>query len=389
MKILMLAPQPFFEPRGTPLSILGRLKALSELGHEVDLITYHVGQNVDIPNVVIHRTPKMAFISAISVGPSMKKLFLDIFVMTKAIRLLWNEHYSLLHTHEEASFFGVFLARLFKLPHLYDMHSSLPQQLTNFRYSRFRPLISLFAWLEHKVINSSSALITICPALEEHVRRINRKVPHVMIENVASEVHPEIVSEEDVRRFSADHRLEDRKIVFYAGTFEPYQGIDLLVTSAGRIIRRRKDVLFLLMGGKADQVRYYESMAENLGLSSYFRFTGMRPPKEIQQAVKLSHVLVSPRVSGTNTPLKIYAYLRSGKPIVATKISSHTQVLTPEVSVLVEPAPDALAEGVLSVLESTQIASRLGLQARRLFDGRYSFEGYLQKTREILEMAVT
>ena len=38
MKSLMIAPQPFFQPRGTPFSVLGRLHALSELGHSVDLV---------------------------------------------------------------------------------------------------------------------------------------------------------------------------------------------------------------------------------------------------------------------------------------------------------------------------------------------------------------
>ena len=71
MKILMLAPQPFFEPRGTPFSVLGRLKALSALGHEVDLLTYHVGQDVDVPGAVIHRTPKIWFIKSVKIGPSL------------------------------------------------------------------------------------------------------------------------------------------------------------------------------------------------------------------------------------------------------------------------------------------------------------------------------
>ena len=51
----MIAPQPFFEPRGTPFSVLGRLRALSELGHEVDLVTYHVGRDVPVANVRIIR----------------------------------------------------------------------------------------------------------------------------------------------------------------------------------------------------------------------------------------------------------------------------------------------------------------------------------------------
>lgn len=53
MKILMISPEPFFEPRGTPISVYQRLQALSALGYQVDLLTYHVGQDVDIPGLTI------------------------------------------------------------------------------------------------------------------------------------------------------------------------------------------------------------------------------------------------------------------------------------------------------------------------------------------------
>ena len=85
MKILMIAPQPFFQPRGTPFSVLGRLHALSELGHEVDLITYHIGQNVKIPNVTIHRIKNIPFIRNIKIGPSLAKIPVDFLVFLKSI----------------------------------------------------------------------------------------------------------------------------------------------------------------------------------------------------------------------------------------------------------------------------------------------------------------
>ena len=47
----MLAPEPFFEPRGTPFSEFHRIKALVEDGHHVDLVTYPVGRDVDLPNL--------------------------------------------------------------------------------------------------------------------------------------------------------------------------------------------------------------------------------------------------------------------------------------------------------------------------------------------------
>src|ERR1051325_862162 len=184
MRILMVAPQPFFEPRGTPFSILGRLKALAELGHEVDLLTYHLGRDVEIRNLVIHRTRCVKFIKTVKVGPGLTKLFLDLLLFVKAIHLLKKNRYDLLHTHEEASFFGIVLAKLFRIRHLYEMHSSLPQQLNNFEFTRFRPLIRLFERLEFAVVKSSNAVITICPALEDHVKKIHGRARSVMIENV-------------------------------------------------------------------------------------------------------------------------------------------------------------------------------------------------------------
>ena len=69
MKILMVSPQPFFEPRGTPISVYQRLEALSALGHEIDLLTYHVGKDVELSNVRMHRVPKIGFIQHVRVGP--------------------------------------------------------------------------------------------------------------------------------------------------------------------------------------------------------------------------------------------------------------------------------------------------------------------------------
>lgn len=227
MKILMLAPQPFFEPRGTPFSVPGRLEALSDLGHKVDLLTYHVGQDVEIPSVTIFRTPAIRFIREVPIGPSGIKLFLDLLLFIRAFRLLLRKRYDLLHTHEEASFFGILLARLFRIRHLNDLHSSLPQQLEDFRYARFRSLGHIFEWIERRVIHASDAIITICPALEETVRQINGHVRHVMIENVAREEYPEAVSEEDVQRFKAIHSLEGKKVVLYTGRSWPRTSIPI------------------------------------------------------------------------------------------------------------------------------------------------------------------
>ncbi len=385
----MIAPVPFFEARGTPISVLGRLRALSSLGHEVDLLTYHLGKDVSIPGIKIHRAPNIPFIKDVPVGPSLSKVFLDIFLIVKAYRMLRHKHYDLIHTHEEACWFGAILTKIFRVRLLYEFGSSLPQVLRSSGYGRFWFLILLFEWLERWVIHSTHALIVISPALADYVKKINDKVPLAVIENAIDIVDPKPISEEVIQNFKLNYpQLEGKKIVLYTGTLEPYQGIDLLISSAERILEIRNDVMFVLVGGKPNQVKDYKNLATKNGFGSHFLFTGIRPPEEIPIYINIADALVSPRISGNNTPLKIYSYLQSGKPIIATNHISHTQVLSPEVAILVESEPQALAHGIISVLDNPIPASKIGGQARAYFESRYNYQTLIKKTEEILQAVI-
>jgi len=175
--------------------------------------------------------------------------------------------------------------------------------------------------------------------------------------------------------------------IMYAGTFEAYQGIDLLVDCAQRVVAGREDVIFLMVGGKPEQVMLYEERAKELGLSQSFLFTGIRPPEEVPAFIRLSDILLSPRTRGTNTPLKIYSYLQSAKAIVATDLYTHTQVLNHNVSVLADPTAEAFAEGIISVLDDAQLAESLGKRAREMFEADYTFQAYVSKTERAVRLA--
>ena len=131
MRALVIAPQPFFSPRGTPFSVYYRTLVSSELGIKIDFLTYGEGQDVNIPNVSIIRIPRFKFLGNVKIGPSPLKLFLDIFIIAKMLSLLIRNKYDFVHAHEESVFFARFMKPLFGFKLIYDMHSSLPQQLTN------------------------------------------------------------------------------------------------------------------------------------------------------------------------------------------------------------------------------------------------------------------
>jgi glycosyltransferase involved in cell wall biosynthesis len=180
------------------------------------------------------------------------------------------------------------------------------------------------------------------------------------------------------------YSINGHRVVLYTGTFESYQGLDLLVEAAQSVVRSQKNVRFLCAGGNESQIDRMKLLAHQRGVAEYFIFPGTVPPEEVESLFKIATILISPRTSGTNTPLKIYSYLRAGLPILATKIVSHTQVLTDDVALLVEPHPESLSSGVLRLLEDAQLCGRLAENALRLAEKSYSSDAYHRKIAEVL-----
>ncbi|MEO8076500.1 MAG: glycosyltransferase family 4 protein [Acidobacteriota bacterium] len=381
MKILMIAPEPFFEPRGTPFSEYHRIRALLELGHTVDLVTYPFGRDVTLPGLRVFRCLRPPLIREIGIGPSMAKIALDLTLTLTALRRVLTDRYDAVHSHEEGSFIGVILAGMLGLPHLYDMHSSLPQQLSNFAFSHSPTLTRIFSWMERFVVRRSRVVVVICPHLQEVVRGIEPGVPSVLIENAPGSGDTPVAGSGS--KIRAELGLDpSAPIVLYTGTFEAYQGLDLLFEAARAVAARRPDARFVLAGGRPVQVEAARAQAARAGVAGTVVFAGQRPFEEIPLFLDAADVLVSPRSTGTNTPLKIYQYLRSGRPIVATRLLTHTQVLNDDVAILTAATAEGFAAGILAALGDPAEARAVGERARQLAETKYSYDAYLMRTRQ-------
>lgn len=381
MKILMIAPEPFFEPRGTPFSEYFRIKALTELGHQVDLATYPIGQDVEMSGLTIYRSLPIRFIKKVRVGPSLEKLLLDFFLFFTVLRLILRNQYDCIHTHEEACFMGVMLSRLLKIPHVYDMHSSLSQQFINFNVTRSRSVQRILQFFEKWALRSSDAIIAICPYLGEHVVSSGLGNKVFVIENTP-EAEKLFSASSPKSCLRSKHQFNGKSIVLYAGTFEHYQGLDLLMESIPHVVRCKPNVLFLLIGGDSHSVERYQKRSRELGIYENLHLMEKIPADEVSNYFEIADVLVSPRKSGTNTPLKIYSYLRSGKPIVATNLVTHTQVLSRDIAILTEPDSASFARGILEALQSPLVGSMVE-RARQVAEEKYSYDEYVAKTSRL------
>jgi glycosyltransferase involved in cell wall biosynthesis len=387
MRGLVVAPHPFFTPRGTPFSVYFRTLVTAELGVELDLLTYGEGEDVDIPGVRLIRIPRLPFTHDVPVGPSVKKLVLDVVMVVWTIGLLLRTRYDFVHAHEESVFFCRVLKPLFGFKLVYDMHSSLPQQLSNFEFTRSRLPVRLFEMLERSALHAATAVITICPDLAKLVEsELQDPSRHFLIENsIFEDVKVAPPPPSDAAAALRVKVLPGGPLVVYSGTFEPYQGIDLLIQAFALVRQHRPDAFLLLIGGTADQVEHYRALAESHGLGGSCQFTGRVPQATARSLAEQASVLTSPRVKGTNTPLKIYEELASGIPLVATRIHAHTQVLGDDVCFLVDPTAAGMAAGILDAITDTARRDAVTAGALQLYEARYARPVYEQKMRSLLE----
>jgi glycosyltransferase involved in cell wall biosynthesis len=378
----MIAPEPFFEPRGTPFSEFHRIRALIELGHEVDLVTYPFGRDVTMDGLRLFRSWRPPFVRRVGVGPSLAKIPLDLSLTLSVIRRAFSTRYDAVHSHEEAGLIGVVMAALLRVPHIYDMHSSLPQQLTNFAFSRSRLMHWMFLAMERLMIRWSNVIIVICPSLEATVRSIDAAASVVLIENAPGSSDQQATPEHAAAIRDRFRLSTAAPVVLYTGTFEAYQGLDLLFEAMVHVHAALPDAKLLLAGGRPEQIERARAEVQRMGLDGVVIFAGEQPSSAIAAYLRAADVLVSPRSRGTNTPLKIYQYLRSGKPIVATRLLTHTQVLNDDIAFLTGTSAREFGEGILTALRDPIRAGAIGTRARELAETKYSYHAYLERTQQ-------
>ncbi len=228
-----------------------------------------------------------------------------------------------------------------------DSHISDQLQFSGFVSSRL--IIRFVEGLERAAMRAAACVVTVGPVLSEVVRRMAPGARVLQLEDAPLQAAFREAPFE-AERIRQEFNLGAAPLCVYTGNFESYQGVDLLVRAAGVVARERPDVRILLVGGTPQQVEQMRVLAAQCRAEQTCIFPGRRPAHEMAAFLTLADVLVTPRNRGTNPPMKIYAYMQSGRPIVSTNVPTHRQILDEQCAFLTEPDSESLAKGILAAL---------------------------------------
>jgi glycosyltransferase involved in cell wall biosynthesis len=373
MRILLVAPQPFYQERGTPIAVRMLVEVLCGQGHAVDLLTYHEGADLEIEGLRILRTPALPGLRHVPIGISWKKLVCDLLLSGRLLGLALSRRYDVIHAVEEAVFPAILLRSSARARVVYDMDSMLGESLVS-KWRMLRPAERVLRAMERAVIRRTDAVFAVCNDLARHVTVDAPGVPVFLIEDVALPSQPLCGGAEPLRDL-----LDIRgALALYVGNLQHYQGVEQVVRAMAQL-PKTFDLTLVLIGGAPEEVGRMRSLVRKLHLEERVYLLGPRPLAQLTGFLEQADILVSPRLRGSNTPMKVYSYMNSGTAILATRIASHTQVLDDDCALLVEPTPQALAKGLATLAADAPLRTRLGSAAHGRAAERYSLEAFRKK----------
>ncbi len=157
----------------------------------------------------------------------------------------------------------------------------------------------------------------------------------------------------------------DKKIALYIGGLEAWKGAETLCKAAAFLAK--DDILVAIIGGTGEEIKGFQMKYAAV------RFLGAHPYRELPVNQQAADVLVIPnsgreRISREFTsPLKLFAHMASGAPIVASRLPSLCEVLSDETAELVLPDdPQALAEGIRTALRDRAASAQKAKKAAEI-----------------------
>ena len=291
----------------------------------------------------------------------------------KAWKLVSNNDYDLIHAGEEAAFFALFFKIIYRIPYIYDLDSSIAQQVIE-KKPYLRPFSFLFNFLEKIAVINAEINLPVCNALAELCKNYGSKKT-VTMHDISQLKNPRALS----NGFLKKELGIQKDILLYIGNLESYQGIDLLLESFQIASIKTNLIDLVIIGGISRNIELYREKSLELGIENRVHFLGQRPFDKLDEYLAEADIIVCPRIRGLNTPMKIFPYLHSGKPVIVTDLYTHSQILSEKEAYLAPANPGSFAKAIINLAENIELRKKYGENGRKFVENNHTYKAHSER----------
>ncbi len=388
MRILGIAPTPFFADRGCHMRILGEIEALQRRGHEVQLLTYHLGRDID--SVRTRRTKDVPWYGKLEAGPALGKFYLDFLLWLETIKAIRRFQPDVIHGHlHEGALIGL-LARIFskkRPPVVFDVQGSLLLELDSYGWLQkapfMRPVFSLVEriiskWSDRSVgsnVNISKFLTTEMGIAPDRVCTI------------IDGIHMGFFEGSGRTGLKAELGIDPKRpIVLYTGALLSSKGTDNFFEAIPHVRKQRPDAFFLVVGYP---VEHSQDLVKRLGVSEHCLFVGKVDYFQLPDYLKIGDVAVDPKPDAAGEASgKIINYMGGGLPVACYDNINNRRFLADSGAYAPDTTPAGLAQAILALLNDPEGSRKKGEAARTRVEEEFSWEAGGRRYEEVMLSAM-
>lgn len=386
--VAMVAACPFPANHGSAASIREMSDTLTDMGHDVHIVTYPVGQeDIRVRRAKVHRTAPFQQEHNAKVGPSADKFVLDFQLLRLLCRIIRDQKIDIIHAHNyEGALVGIMAKWLTGRPLLYNAVNLMSDELAGYRF--IRP-----AWLAHGVARALDWFIPIFPdhitAVSPELRDwfIEHKVPASKVNMIPAGIEPEMFNHAEPEKFRQQYQIGDRPVVMYTGVLNAFQRVDYLLRAFAVALQAQPDALLLIVSPlvNATHEKEHKALAEQLGISRSIIWVAPHALSDLPSYLALADVTVVPRPECPGHPVKLLNYMLAGKPVVSfaggAKGVSHLH------DAFIVPNHDfeALGRGIVTLLNDRTLAAELAANGRATVLADFDWRQICRKIERIYD----
>jgi 1,2-diacylglycerol 3-alpha-glucosyltransferase len=373
LKVCVLAACPFPANHGTPGSIRELVEATAERGHEVHVVTYHIGEDLPLKGAQLHRIPDWTGERGVIVGPTKLRPLYDLQMVFKAIQVIRRHDIDLIHAHGyESALVAACCKPLVRKRILYSAHNRMGDELASYDFFRSKRLANAIAWvLDRAVPRIGDRCIPHSVNLQQFLLARGLAGRSEPVLNFGVDIDREwMCSREELR-----HRcgLGDEPVVLYSGVIDQFQRVDLLLGAMAHVLRRvpRAKLLLLSTIPNAKFERELRAEAERLGISGHVI---LKVPADMERGLRLlplADVAVVPRPDTPGFPIKLLNYMIAQRPCVIYASSASGLSHGENVWMAAENTPESLGVAIARVLRDPELRTRIAAGGNRFVCARH------------------
>jgi glycosyltransferase involved in cell wall biosynthesis len=369
MKILVIAPTPFFSDRGTHIRILEEAYALEGRGHEVTIATYHIGK--DLPTdlhsqIDVRRIRRLLFwYKKLEAGPDWQKIILDLLLIKKVLFLARTKKPDVIHAHlHEGVLIGAFVQKILfwrKMLLVADFHGSLTKEMKSHGYLSLPPLPALFKWLEKFINNLGDVAVASSWDNAEEISQMRRKNKvTVLPDGTRLRMFDNLPDKQTLQQ---EYNIPENKVVVtYTGALIPNKGIKYFLDAVPLVAEKYPEAHFVIAGFPVDQIETY---LEQPIFKERATVISPLPYYDLPKILRLSDIGIDPKdPSVMQASGKTLQYMGAGIPTVVFDTENNREYLGEAGTYAKEYSADSFAEAIGSLVISAWRRQKRGELSR-------------------------